>query len=125
MSFAISSSPNQNPDQTGRPSPLEVRIYQLADETLFKNADFYSLFDKDTQVLGRDLKKKEQRMINPGHKSQPVSMILDRKTRFIGVLAAFQDLDNSVATLLVPINPEDPLPLCLRVEEKSLVSGCL
>jgi type VI secretion system protein VasD len=121
LSFAISSSPNQNPDQNGRASPLQLRIYQLADDTLFKNADFYSLFDKDTQILGRYLKKKEQMTIQPGQKNQPQPMILDRKTLFIGVLGAFQDLDNAVSTLLIPIDPDEPAPMCLRIEEKSLV----
>lgn len=127
MSFEILSSANQNPDQAGRPSPLQVRVYQLVNETLFKNADFYSLFDDDIKVLGADLKKKEQLTIHPGQKNAPQSMILDRKTRFIGVLAAFRDLDNSIPTLLISIDPEDPAPLCLLIEAKSLVldPGCL
>lgn len=121
LSFGLVAATNQNPDQNGRPSPLVVRIYQLADETLFNNAQFYHLLDNDSQILGRDLRKKQQMTIFPGDKNSSKPMVLDRKTRFIGVLAAFRDVDNATPTLIVAINPDDPLPLCLHIEEKSLV----
>lgn len=121
LTFGLTAVAKLNPDQNGRPSPLVLRVYQLSSDSLFKNADFYSLFDNDTQVLGRDLQKKQQMMIYPGDKKPGANMILDRKTRFIGVLGAFRDLDNAVATLIIPIDPEEPAPLCLRINAKSLV----
>ena len=57
------ASGDLNPNAEGRASPLVVRIYELKSFSIFKNADFMSLYEKDDQVLGRELVNKEERGI--------------------------------------------------------------
>ncbi|NQZ06111.1 MAG: type VI secretion system lipoprotein TssJ [Algicola sp.] len=122
FSFKIISSANQNPDHNGRPSPLVLRVYQLSDETLFKNSDFYDLYDDDIKVLGRSLKHKDEFSIPVGQTSTN-NLTIHPQTRFISILGGFQDLDNAKAKLSFTIDPKEPEPLCIRIEEKSLVMG--
>lgn len=122
LAFSLTAVSKLNPDQNGRPSPLVIRIYQLSSDALFRNADFYKLLDDDAQVLNRDIQQKQQFMVYPGEKRSRTDMVISRKTRFIGIVGEFRDVDNAVATLLIPINPEKPMPLCLSIQEKTLSS---
>lgn len=123
LAFSLTAVAKLNPDQNGRPSPLSVRVYQLSSDALFRNADFYKLLDDDAQVLNRDIQQKQQFMVYPGEQRSRVDIVISRKTRFIGIVGEFRDLDNAAATLLIPINPEEPRPLCLSIHEKALSSN--
>jgi type VI secretion system protein VasD len=120
FSFKIISSANQNPDHNGRPSPLVLRVYQLSDETLFKNSDFYDLYDDDTKILASSLKHKDEFSIPVGQ-TLINTLIVHPQAKYISILGGFQDLDNATAKLSLTIDPKNPEPLCLRIEEKSLV----
>lgn len=80
-----------NPDDTGRPSPLVIRIYALRALAEFGKADFFALFDKDEQVLAADLVQKDEIIVQPGQ-----TVTLNREfapdVKFVAVLGAFRDV---------------------------------
>ena len=41
-----------NPDNSGRASPIVVRLYQLRNDGEFATADFFALYDKEKETLG-------------------------------------------------------------------------
>ena len=43
-SMSLRASADVNPNDTGRPSPVVVRVYQLRTDTLFAAADYNALF---------------------------------------------------------------------------------
>ena len=45
LTFAVSA--DVNPDAQNRPSPVVVRLYQLKDDAAFKDADIFTLLDKE------------------------------------------------------------------------------
>ena len=47
----LSAASDVNPDATGRPSPIVVRVYQLRADAAFAAADFFALFDEEQQTL--------------------------------------------------------------------------
>ncbi len=53
--LTIAASADTNPDDTGRPSPVVVRVYQLKADAAFAGAEFFPLFDDDQKVLGAEL----------------------------------------------------------------------
>lgn len=118
--LSVFPSAKLNPNHNGRPSPLQLRIYQLSNDTLFKNTDFFQLLDNDTQVLANDLKKKKQMTVYPGQNVNQESIVLDRKTNYIGLLGDFRDSDRAVSTLLIAINPDEPAPLCINIKARAL-----
>ena len=53
VKLTLVASPDVNPDGQNRPSPIVVRIYQLKDDTGFKDADYFALYDKEAATLAR------------------------------------------------------------------------
>jgi type VI secretion system protein VasD len=92
MSFVVGS--DINPDLTGRPSPVIVRTYELKSATVFNSSDFFAMFDRDKEVLGGDLVARDEWALTPGNSRQALKN-LQRDTRYVGVVAAFRDLDRA------------------------------
>ena len=91
---SIKADPTTNPDLRGRPSPIVVRVYELKSLAAFDSADFFSLFEKESETLGSDLVGREEYDLRPAE-TRPYRQRLQPDTKFIGVVAAFRDLENS------------------------------
>jgi type VI secretion system protein VasD len=92
--MTIAAQQDVNPDANGRPSPVVVRIYQLAQDSKFNNADFFALFDNDQQALGADLLARDEATLAPGERKE-VEFDVAGNAKFVGVIAAFRDIRNS------------------------------
>jgi type VI secretion system protein VasD len=90
-----------NPDATGRPSPIVVRVYQLKSEEKFAAADFFALFDDDQKALGGDLLGREEAELTPGE-AREMQFAVSRDAKFVGVMAAFRDIRNSRWRVIQP-----------------------
>jgi type VI secretion system protein VasD len=91
----IKATAGLNPDINGRPSPIVLRYYELKTASVFDNADFFALYEQDTDILGEEIKAREELEISPGE-SVEIEKELDMESRYIGVIAAYRDLDNAV-----------------------------
>lgn len=91
---AIKADPATNPDMRGRPSPVLVRVYELKSVGAFNSADFFSLFEKEHEALGSDLLAREEYQLQPDE-TRPYQRQLQLDTKFIGVAAAFRDLEHA------------------------------
>jgi len=94
LSIDLTASATINPNANGRPSPLVVRLYELKARAQFETADFLSLYDKDQSVLGGDIVAREEFVFRPGE-SKSIRKALASETRFIGVVAAFRELERA------------------------------
>jgi len=83
-----------NPDDTGRPSPIVLRIYQLKDDAAFKDADFFAIFDKEQATLAASLIDRKEFVLAPGD-SHTIEFPVSGEARFLAALAAFRDIRNS------------------------------
>jgi type VI secretion system protein VasD len=83
-----------NPNAEGRASPLVLRIYQLKSYPVFKNADFFSLYDKEDQVLARELVSKQEILLKPNEK-RTVFFEAAADTQTIGVLGLFMNYERT------------------------------
>ena len=90
----LSAVKGLNPDYQGRPSPVKIIVFQLASSDAFASADFFSLFDPDSGVLGGDLLGRTEILLQPGE-VRDWNPQFDRETRFVGVIAAYRDIENS------------------------------
>jgi type VI secretion system protein VasD len=82
-----------NPDGQNRPSPIVIRIYQLKDDTGFKDADYFALYDKEAATLAAALVSRVEFELAPGEK-RTVDYAVAPDTRYIGVAAAYRDIRN-------------------------------
>jgi len=94
LAVSFEASAHINPDSRGRASPVVVRFYQLKNLTAFNAADFFSLYERDQDVLGADLVGKEEFQFTPGEKKQLTRTVPPEMCCF-AVLAAFRDLEHS------------------------------
>lgn len=92
-----------NPAQSGRPSPVVVRLYELKSTAAFDTADFFTLFDKDQATLGADLAGKDEVTLPPGE-SKPFERRLQPGSRYIAVVVAFSQIERARwrATVAIP-----------------------
>ncbi len=95
FSISINTSSDLNPDDNDRASPVVLRIYELNDNKLFNESDFFDLYDEDTEILGKAIIKKQEMELNP-NESRKLDLTLTDKTKFIGFIAAYRDIDSAI-----------------------------
>ncbi len=119
VAATIQAEENLNPDSSGRPSPLVIRVYELRALSSFKDADFFSLWDADQQTLGPDLVSREEMVLRPGD-TNSVQRITKPDTRFIGVVAAYRDLERAVWRASMPVTPEKTTAMNVKLDDRSV-----
>lgn len=90
----ISASADVNPDSSGRPSPVVIRVFQLRGDAEFNGADFFALYDKEKETLGASLISREEYVLQPGEQKD-LELPLSREARFIGAIAAFRNVQTA------------------------------
>lgn len=93
-----------NPNADGRASPLVLRIYQLKSYSVFKNADFFSLYDKEDQVLARELVSREEILLKPNEK-RTIFYETAADTQTIGLLGVFMDYQRAQWKAAASVQP--------------------
>ncbi len=118
LEAVIEVSANINPDTQNRPSPLVVRVYELASASGFNNADFFDLYDEaatvQTNILGRD----EFTVMSLDKLS--VERKLHPSTRFIGVIAAYREIDETAWRAVRPIAVTQTNRFTIRLEQTGI-----
>jgi type VI secretion system protein VasD len=94
LSGAVTAAADVNPDLRRRPSPVLIRLYELKAVAGFNTGDFMSLFQRDQAELGGDLLAREEFILQPGE-SRKLDRTLNEQTQFVGVFAAFRDIDRA------------------------------
>lgn len=121
LDLALIASTDLNPDGTGRASPLLVRVYALRSITGFDKADFFSLYEKDVQMLAADLVEREEFILKPGDMlTQSRDYAPD--VQFVAVLAAYRDVERSTwrASTAIPAGAKGALALAAGAKSVSL-----
>ena len=115
----LQAAANVNPSASKRSSPLLVRVYELKAVTAFNNADFVSLYQRDQAELGTEMVGREEVILNPGD-SRPINKLTAPETRFVGVLAAYRDLDRAKWRGVVAIQPGQKQRILIYAEELAI-----
>jgi type VI secretion system protein VasD len=99
--MTLSATADTNPDASGRPSPVVVRVFQLRGDGAFSAADYFPLYDDDKMVLGAELITRDEFVLAPGER-RSLEVTLAADTRFVGTIAAFRDIRNAQWRALIP-----------------------
>jgi type VI secretion system protein VasD len=119
VSLSITATKTVNPGADGAPSPVMLRIYQLGAAGTFEKTDFFQLSDKDQALLGPDLLGKDQAVLTPGD-AKSMTFEVKPGTRFIGVIAAYRDIDNAVWRVDVPVPPNATTNIAVNADKSRL-----
>lgn len=93
-----------NPDITGRPSPLVVRVLELSEARQFASADFFRLYEHADQELGSHLLKTHELDIQPGQ-NHVQDLQLNPATRHLGIIAAYRDIETARWRVVLTAKP--------------------
>jgi type VI secretion system protein VasD len=115
----LQASERVNPSSSQRPSPLLVRVYELKTAAAFNSADFMSLYQRDKAELGADLLAKEEFVLAPGE-SKKFAKTLAPETRFLGVVAAFRDVEHARWRSIVAVQPGQMHNLVIKADQLSV-----
>jgi type VI secretion system protein VasD len=105
-----------NPDPGGRPSPVVVRVYQLRSPGAFQNADFFPLYDNEIATLGQNLITPAEEFQLQPDESREYKTELDLATKYLGVIAAFRDLENARWRAFVKLPDKKKVRLKIKLE---------
>lgn len=119
VSGNIEASVGLNPSVTQRPSPLLLRIYELRSAAAFNQADFMSLYQSDQATLGAELITREEVMLQPGE-TRPFAKKLSGETRFVGVVAAYRNLEQATWRSIAAVQPGRSQQITIRAEPLSV-----
>lgn len=116
---SLKAAPATNPDDNGRPSPVVVRVYELKAVGAFNSADFFSLFERESETLGTELVGREEHDLQPAE-TRPYRRQLQPDTKFIGVIAAFRDLENSRWRQVAAVPPKKAVTITIGLEARAV-----
>ncbi|MCL6269347.1 type VI secretion system lipoprotein TssJ [Sansalvadorimonas sp. 2012CJ34-2] len=95
---------NVNLDDDGRPSPLVIRVFKLADSRQFEREDFLALYENAEERLGNDLLGAIQlKEIAPGE-NRLEAIELTPEVHYLGIIAEYARYGEAKTMLLVPID---------------------
>jgi type VI secretion system protein VasD len=100
---SVVAAADLNPSVTQRPSPLVLRIYELKSDAAFNQTDFMALFQSEQAALGADLVAMEELTLLPGESRPIEARPLHAETRFIGVFAAYRNLERARWRAVAPV----------------------
>jgi type VI secretion system protein VasD len=104
LEVSVEASPNLNPNAEGRPSPIVLRFYELSSSDVFESSDFFTLYDTEMATLGKFIVFRDEMNINPGQLKK-FSREAKPEARYIGVIAAYRDLDNARWRGVIELKP--------------------
>jgi type VI secretion system protein VasD len=116
VAATVQASANANPDVRKRASPLVVRIYELKSSAAFDAADFLSLYERDQATLAAEMGSREEFTLRPGD-SKPWEKVVGPDVRFIGVMAAFRDIEHARWKTLIPLKPNMRNVVTIRADD--------
>jgi len=104
LEISITASESLNPTEGGRASPVLLRIFELSEPTFFQSADFFTLLDDMSQAQHAEVMEIHEFTLMPGE-IRVLRRRTDLATRFLGVAAAYRDLEGSSWRALTAVPP--------------------
>ena len=122
VAATLQASANVNPDVRKRASPVVVRLYELKSSAAFDAADFLSLYERDQATLAAEMGSREEFTLRPGD-NQPWEKTVGPDVRFIGVIAAFRDIERARWKALVPVKPNARNVVTIRADDIAIAGS--
>ena len=110
-----------NPDSSGRPSPVVLRVYQLKQEGAFNDADYFALTDKEQETLGPSLVAREEYELQPGD-TRAFELKIAPEAHFLGASVGFFDIRNAKWKTIMP-TPANKLTINVGKSEVAIAGG--
>jgi type VI secretion system protein VasD len=100
--IALTADPQVNPDANGRPSPIQITLYELKSGSTFESRDYFALQANPQAALGPELLNTDQVILKPGE-TQVIKHPGNTDAEVVGIVASYRDLEDSHWRLVVPL----------------------
>jgi len=107
FTVVIVADQDLNPDRNGQPMPVQVKLLRLRSDTAFNSGDFFTLYEKEEQLLGTELVGREILMVQPGE-TRTMTGKSNGQERMLGVVVAYRELENGIWRGLAPLPAPKP-----------------
>ncbi len=101
----LAAGPNINRYAEG-PSPVVLRLYQLASRSEFEAASFWDLYERDAEILGGALVDKTALAALYPDESRDVTIDFRSNAHYVAVFAEFAAPQGKTFSGVAPIDPE-------------------
>ncbi len=119
VDMRIVAAGDVNLDDSGRPSPVVVRLLELKAPTTFQSADFFALYQDEKQTLGADWVAREEFEFKPGD-VQDLRFALQPESSFVAILAAYRQMDKVNWRLVLPIQLKEKNQLTVLLNSRGI-----
>jgi type VI secretion system protein VasD len=118
VNVVLSAAQNINPDPSGQPLSVVVRIYQLKDPGRLETADYNAIWKSDKQTLSDDFLDRQERIVQPGVR-ETLEIRTSPLTAYLGVVALFRNPSGDTWRKIIPVHGKNP-KIVLNIREQSI-----
>tara|TARA_R110001599_G_scaffold57631_12_gene158710 strand:- start:10077 stop:10580 length:504 start_codon:yes stop_codon:yes gene_type:complete len=119
LDLTLEGSAELNPDLSGRPSPIVLRLMALKHPVAFENSDFFSLYQRPREALAPDLLTVEELELRPGE-IRELKLSVEEGTRYVGVVAAYRNLPETSWRFVIPVEEQEATQIALSLDDKGI-----
>lgn len=119
VDLRIVATGDVNPDDSGRPSPVVVRVVELSSPQVFESSEFFALYQNGDQTLGKDLVGSEEFEFKPGD-VQDLKFALKPDSNYVGIFAAYRQLDRVNWRMVLPLNLKQKNQLTVLLNSRGI-----
>lgn len=117
----ITATTEINPDATERPSPVQIKVMQLAQRTTFDNLTFDQLFYEGPLLLNNSLISESSLVLQPGEQVEH-TISLQESVTHIAVIAAYRNIDQARWKHVYPIDPYSHATTHIKLDAKGIAA---
>ena len=118
VNIVLSAAQNVNPDPSGQPLSVVVRIYQLKDPGRLETADYNSIWKSDKETLSDDFLDRQERIVQPGAR-ETLEIRANPMTAYLGVVALFRNPSGDTWRKIIPVRGKNP-KIVFSIREQSI-----
>lgn len=120
--LSIYASDNLNPDGNEKPSPIQLKVYELSSRTTFDNQDFAGLFNNGETLLSDELLSSKILIVQP-REFLKHQINLQEKTKFIAILAAYRNIDEARWKHIYAVKPHGHYKHDISLGPNAIIDG--
>ncbi|WP_027907034.1 type VI secretion system lipoprotein TssJ [Pseudomonas taiwanensis] len=122
LDLTLTATDALNLDINGRPSPVVVRLFELKHPVAFESTDFFTLYQRPKEALDLDMVASEEHELRPGE-TLSLNLSIDPGSRFVGVLAAYRDLEQAEWRRVQPVRAGERTVVNLYLDKTGIHNG--
>ncbi len=91
VTFSLFSDSSSNPNSEGVSSPVEIKVFELEDDSMLLSSDYHQMESDYEEALKSNYVKSYDYVLTPSQFKFVDMIEVDKRTNYIGVIAHFSE----------------------------------